>query len=423
MFSLGRSPLCSLLVAIIAVAATTSIASAFMPPDLAAMVRTATPQSATPIVQHLSGPHHNTAAIDSAPTKPNPKRKHAPAVHARRPKQTPPLRAATAPARKLANLMLDLREPPTQQPVQADGLKPLIDLRAALERMDDLAKFYRNRNQMPELEAALKQRVHLALRIAELDAIAKREGDEAAMAAFLQSGTPNHRTIDRALSETERQYTKTQKEIGDIDDQIAQLQRRRSSLDRQLTDLGQKRSTLRAQLVGTPGNVPPINPAIAKNDEGGATTEAERLADAIHETDAILSSRSLSRPERQAMERRRADMAKQLAAAVMRACRLPSRDTARVVTETTQQPGNGALIVTDLRSTIRELRMEVSRVSDELLRAQQNLVQRFGEIERRGNVIEAGIRTRMGMRVNAGEKTNHRTKPAGEHAALGSQND
>jgi chromosome segregation ATPase len=182
----------------------------------------------------------------------------------------------------------------------------------ALENLDDLIDFYEEQGRVDDMEAALRKRVELALKLGELHALAEYLGPMAAIREYYVSIDRPDRALEHELHGTAREIGRVKHEMADLDSHIAKLTTRREALERELDELHGRQAQLHADLRGlyTRSETEALHALEFASKRLPA--EIEAVSTEISALQQALSDVDLPPDERSRVEQRHADLVEHL---------------------------------------------------------------------------------------------------------------
>jgi hypothetical protein len=143
---------------------------------------------------------------------------------------------------------LDRPVPPSPAVRQDDDRRPdkqdrgpWTEISQLLKSFNDLIDFYEEQGRWEDKERALKQRIDICRKLAELRLLAETDGPGAAMQEFYRSIHRPDRALELDLHNIERELDKLAQKSAELEAEMARLAGRRDLLERKMGELNDRR--------------------------------------------------------------------------------------------------------------------------------------------------------------------------------------
>jgi hypothetical protein len=157
----------------------------------------------------------------------------------------------------------DPRERPRSK--QADEHWP--EIRMILKSYNDLIEFYETQGQQEQAEQALRERIDVCSKLAELRMLAEFDGPGAAMQEYYRYIDRPDRALELDLHNMDREIEHLEREKADVEAQIARLSGQYDILERRIDELRERLDQRAAELAAIQEQMHPQDSDDADSDD------------------------------------------------------------------------------------------------------------------------------------------------------------
>ncbi len=293
------------------------------------------------------------------------------------------------------------------------------EVELALRAMDELARFYTERDRFEEAERILQKRVQLPLRLVEMRMLADQVGPQKALQHFYRRTDQPDRAIDLELEQIDHQVRRMREAIDGVESEMTNLGRHRETLERRLHEAEERREQLHAEREEFHESRRAARMDDLEREAGQTKGDAERLRTEIKEVQNVLKNDELPGPRREKLQARRARLNERLRN-LEQARREHSQELKRLRHEIRgQQQEQVRAHAAELRERLEHLNVEKREIRERIGAARHEMEMQIKEVEEQTERIrqELGRLTKPAARRSnspQGDKQKARQKGTGE---------
>ncbi|HVP13702.1 MAG TPA: hypothetical protein VMV94_21180 [Phycisphaerae bacterium] len=186
-----------------------------------------------------------------------------------------------------------------------------MEINLLLKSFDDLVEFYEEQGRWADKEQALRQRIEICRKLAELRMLAEADGPGAAMQEFYRSIHRPDRALELDLHNLGRELDRLAQKGAELDAEMARLAARRDLLERKMSELNERRDQRLSELSDMQKRLrmeqaDPDDADDEDEDVGDTWYGPERdLSKPLDAVEAALTDRGMEDSSRERLEWRR----------------------------------------------------------------------------------------------------------------------